>query len=797
MSKTTPNPTAPDDLADTRWSLDFSKLLPILLITCALVAYANSFKGVFILDDNDHIVNNTVIRTVFPLADKFPPNDRRIVPKWSYVLNYVAENHISGNGLEPRGYHLLNLSVHIVAGLALFGVVRRTLWLPRFNQRFDRSASWLAFTVALFWMLHPLQTQAVTYIVQRIESLMGMFFFLMLYAAIRSDEGRGARQWLWWGATLLACLLGMLSKEIMATAPIVLILYDRTFLTTSALQSLRRRWPLYASLSLPYLAAASLGLADMFSAHATAGFATPFYRPTDYLLAQTQVVLYYIRMAFWPHPLCLDYFDWVPPSPISATAPYAAAVALLVALSLWGTWRRHWLGFLGLSFFIVLAPTSSVMPLRDLVMEHRMYVPLAAIIIAVVVGGWSALRWAMLDRPEYATYIRWTGGALVCATALTLGLRTAVRNLDYHSQIAMYRSITVARPRNPRGWRNYSAGLAQESRLYEAKAALTRSLELVPGDVEGWIGLAMMNYDMKDMKRAATILRQVSKWTTNNEMVYYDLGAIVMETDPVEAEWAFREALRIKPDMAQARNSVALLLMQRGKQEEAVEEFKKAIATNPKGGSEGYNNLAGLLLNLNRTDEAIEAYRMAIKNSPDLALFSNNLGRALLKAGRFAEAEQAFNEAQAKAKRLDDTNAQADTMSNLGDLASRLGQLDRAILYQQQALKLRPGWPEYMRRIAWIRATSLPPYRDPSEALALAQVSNTKTGNGVPDYLDTLAAAYASTGQFQEAAKTARRALALAGKYGQPRLEAELPARIAAYDAGKPWYVAPPDSPKK
>lgn len=770
---------------DDRWSLDFSKLLPFVLIACALVAYANSFQGVFILDDNDHIVNNDSIRTIFPLANKFPANDRRVIPKISYVLNYAVD------GLNPRGYHLFNLCVHVVAGLALFGVVRRTLWLPRFGERFDRSASWLAFTIALFWMLHPLQTQAVTYIVQRIESMMGMFFFLMLYCAIRSDEHRGWRERIWWGLALLACLLGMLSKEVMATAPFVLFLYDRTFLTNSAGQSLRRRWPLYAALSLPYFAAASLGLKDFVSKNATAGFGTPFYKPTDYLLAQTQVILHYLRLSIWPHPLCLDYFDWVPPTPISNTAPYAVVVGLMFLASLWGTWRRHWAGFLGLSFFIVLAPTSSIMPLRDLVMEHRMYVPLAAVVIIVVMGAWSALRWAMEDRPELARWFAVAAAGLVFSTALTLGLRTALRNMDYHSQVAMYRSITVARPNNPRGWRNYSAGLAQENRLYEAEIALKRALELVPGDIDGHIARAMMLFDMKDSKQAAHILRELTKWTTNNEMVYYDLGAIVMESNPTEAEWAFREALRVKPDLAQARDSVALLLMQRGKLAEAAEEFKKAIATNPKGGSVGYNNLAGLLLNLDRVDEAIEAYRSAVKYSPTNPTFPNNLGRALMRANRFAEAEQAFMEAQKLAKEAGDDVGQAEAVSNLGDMAARLGLYERALQCQRDAMKFRPGWPEYMRRVAWVRATSPPPFREPSEAVGLATIANNRTGNGVPDFLDTLAAAQAAAGQYDEAVKNARKALGLAEKFGQPRLASELPTRIAAYEAKKSWTATP------
>jgi hypothetical protein len=183
---TQPATTAAANGQDGPWSLDWTKLIPFVLMAATIAAYANSFRGAFVLDDTYHIVNDPDIRALFPLKGRFGPNDRRPIVKLSLILNY------SLGELDPRGYHLMNLVIHIVAGLALYGVVRHTLWLPQFAGKFDgqmeKAASWLAMACALFWLLHPLQTQAVTYVIQRSESLMGMFFLLTMYCAIRSAE---------------------------------------------------------------------------------------------------------------------------------------------------------------------------------------------------------------------------------------------------------------------------------------------------------------------------------------------------------------------------------------------------------------------------------------------------------------------------------------------------------------------------------------------------------------------------------------------------------------------------------
>src|SRR5262249_32946181 len=157
---------------------------------------------------------------------------------------------------------------------------------------------------------------------------------------------------------------------------------------------------------LPYVAVAGIGVRDIFAMHhgKNQGFGS-YYSTPSYLLSETQVIFYYLRLAFWPIPLCIDYFDWLPPDfrtpaqSLWTMRPWAAGIAVLGLAGAWGLLKRHWLGFVGAAFFLILAPTSSFMPIRDLVMEHRMYLPLACVVVPVVVGVWWALDFVERVEP--------------------------------------------------------------------------------------------------------------------------------------------------------------------------------------------------------------------------------------------------------------------------------------------------------------------------------------------------------------------------------------------------------------
>ena len=171
-------------------------LSPLLVMVAGLLAYHNSFTSPFIYDDELSILTNPTIRHLWPIWQVLSPPHRggftvegRPIINLSLAINYAL------GGYDVWGYHALNLTIHVLAGLTLYGVVRRTLHRPRLRERFGATANGLALATAVLWTVHPLQTASVTYIIQRAESLMGLFYLLTLYGFIRGVESQRPRPW--------------------------------------------------------------------------------------------------------------------------------------------------------------------------------------------------------------------------------------------------------------------------------------------------------------------------------------------------------------------------------------------------------------------------------------------------------------------------------------------------------------------------------------------------------------------------------------------------------------------------
>jgi tetratricopeptide (TPR) repeat protein len=441
--------------------------LPPLLIVLGTVIYLSSLSGVFVFDDLMRILQHADTHSLAGLSEIVSGTSRPLLDL-SLALNY----NVSGQAF--RGYHVVNTAIHVAASLALFGIVRRTLSFGSLRARYGADAAWLAFAVALIWMLHPLQTQAVTCISRRAESMMGMFFLLTLYCAIRCAQGGiGSRARYAWGlAAAVACSLGMGTKEVMAVAPIVVLLYDRIFLATSFRDSLHQRWGLHL--------AVATGWGVMFGTLGTGAvlggsFASPDLETAsrlEYALTQPGVICHYLRLAIWPHPLCFDYY-WPAAKELGEILLPGLAIAALVLGSAWALWRGWWLGFLGASFFAILAPTSSVYPLADMAAEHRMYLPLAPVVVVAVTLVWELLTRLENRRPGVAL-------VLLSLVASLLAYGTVRRNFDYWGHWKLWQSVVNVQPDNPRA--HYRLGELSAMRLEKERALahFRRSVTLEP-----------------------------------------------------------------------------------------------------------------------------------------------------------------------------------------------------------------------------------------------------------------------------------------------------------------------------
>jgi tetratricopeptide (TPR) repeat protein len=447
-----------------------------------------SFGGVFVLDDERAIVRNQTIRALWPLGVPLsPPSESTVagrpVANLSFALSYAMAARAPADGgtsaprqpagIDPKPFHAGNIGIHLAAALALFGIARRTLLSPRLRDRLGKAAPWIAFAIALVWVVHPLQTSAVTYVVQRVESLMGLFYLLTLYCAIRA--GDGARRGWWAEAAVVSCAAGMATKETMVTAPIAVALWDWTFREPAGGRTSRVRWGLAGALAATWLLLAFV---------VTRQFRAPSIdlSPTTiwlYVRTQAEVVVHYVRLAVFPSPLVFLY-DWpLTPAPIWR-AWQAALLAGLVVLTGVGMVKRRPAAFIGAWFFLILAPSSSVLPIiTEVAAEHRMYLPLGAVVSAVVLGVYVAGT-RLVGRWKRAALV---AAAMVCALLVgALGLEARARSRVYWSAVDLWGDTVAKRPDDPRPLVAYGEALGKADRLAEAEAQLKRATELAPQD---------------------------------------------------------------------------------------------------------------------------------------------------------------------------------------------------------------------------------------------------------------------------------------------------------------------------
>jgi len=217
-----------------------------LIVIAGSLTYFNSVSNPFVLDDTGTIVDNEQIRQLGDLPSLLLPAREtpvagRPVANISFAINYAI------GGLDVASYHIVNIAVHLLCALLLFGLVRRALELPDRRATPGERSTNLAFAAALLWVVHPLGSEPVDYLTQRTESLMALFYLLTLYASVRALTSR--RETGWEIAAVVSCALGMGCKESMVTVPVVILLFDRIFVFSSFGEALRKRRWLYVGLA--------------------------------------------------------------------------------------------------------------------------------------------------------------------------------------------------------------------------------------------------------------------------------------------------------------------------------------------------------------------------------------------------------------------------------------------------------------------------------------------------------------------------------------------------------------------
>lgn len=588
-------------------------------VACAgLLVYLNSMSGVFLFDDTPNIERNTQIRQLWPSVYLSHPGPRSL-GMYTFAINYAV------HGLRVWGYHAVNLVVHLSAGLLLFGIARRTLRRDNLAGRYGEAADGIAFAVALLWVVHPLQTQAVTYIVQRLESLMGLCYLGSLYCFVRAVDSH--RPSPWFAGSVLCVGFGAGVKEIIVTAPLVILWYDRAFVSASWRQLARRRWGYY----LAYILTASpfvprlISWAFFASSGSMVGVGSEAPGVWEYLRSQPGVLAHYLRLCLFPTGQCLDY-EWPVASGVWQIVPPGLVILGLLGLTIWCIFRHKEWSFLGGWFFLILAPTSSIVPLIDLAYEHRMYLPSIAVVTAVVVGSYELLHVLASGRKDRQMHVLCTIAVLVPATAL--GCLTVSRNRLYQSEAAIWQDAVEKAPNNWRAHFNLSTSL-KKTDYARREQHLRRSLELAPDWSPAWTNLGILLQETNRLDESLECFDKAAELTPNIPDIYIDAGRTwCLLGQPDRALKCLNTALGLNPNLALANSNLGCTLTEIGKPREAIPYLQKAIEVAP-GFVDAYVNLGKAYAQLDEGQHALEYFEKALRLNPQSSIVHYNVAGVL------------------------------------------------------------------------------------------------------------------------------------------------------------------------
>ena len=479
------------------------------------------------------------------------------------------------------------------------GLVRRTLTQPAIPQYLRDASTSVALATALLWVAHPLQTEAVVYLIQRTETLMALFYLLTLYAAARAwsvDSATSAR--VWKGVCVAACALGMASKEVMVTAPLAVLLYDRAFVSGSFREAWREHRGLYAGLASTWVV---LLLLVLTGDRSTSTGVHLGISPWNYLLTQAGVIVWYLRLVFWPHPLAVSYEDWPIAGGVADAFWPGLFVLALLAVTVWALIKWPGAGFLGAFVFLVLAPTSSLWPIAtEPAAERRFYLPLAVIVLLLLlVLHRMARRWGHAGRLVPAV--------LVVVVVVVSAQASARRVEDYRTTLSIWQDCVEKRPANAAARNNLGQALLQQGRVDEAALQFEQAIRLKPTMTEAYSNLAGILHGAGRSAEAIELLER---------------------------------ALALNPDRpARIRGNLGIVLAQRGDLVAAREQLERATADRAYA-PDAHFNLGLLEVWQGDLSRAIEQFETAFEMDPSRRDVVLALGRALCRAGRFERASE-------------------------------------------------------------------------------------------------------------------------------------------------------------
>ncbi|MDZ7832227.1 MAG: tetratricopeptide repeat protein [Desulfobacterales bacterium] len=582
----------------------------ILILTAVVfLIYSNTLNSPFVFDDTGYITEDPAIRmtdlsweNIKQAALEGRPKNR-LLPNISFAINYYVGHY------NVLSYHLTNIIIHLASGLVLFFLVRLTLarFAPAIGTNPWAAPGAIAFFAALIWLVQPVNTQAVTYIVQRMTSLMVFFYILslFLYAWGRSrwqDTGRLTPKA---AAALFGCglagICAVISKQNAGMLPVMILAYEWFFFQDLRLSLSRKQVYWIIGVSAVFIAIALLYLGGDPLERILRAYTRREFTLAERVMTEWRVVIYYITLFFYPHPtrLILDHDYPLSIAPVQPMTTLICLVALitLAGLTLYLARRHRLIAFCLLWFLANLVIESSVIGI-EIIYEHRTYLPF----MFLIAGG---VHLAL-------TRIRPTKAALagLCIITVVFSIWAHQRNTIWQSRVAFWADNAKKAPNDFRPHHDLGAAFYDAGQIDNAINQYRKALALKPGHAD------TLNNLGNAFKR---------KGRMNQAITYYN------------------RAIKINPRHTKARINLAGALIQQGQFETALDHLNQVLTRGPN--AEAHVNAGAALARMNRIDEAIKHFKKALAIHPDIAETHNNLGVLLIQKGDYQAAKNHFKAA--------------------------------------------------------------------------------------------------------------------------------------------------------
>lgn len=570
---------------------------PLAIIATAILIYYQTISFPFQFDDISVITQN---REIHNLTHFFDLSGKRYIGDLSFAINYYFGH------LDVTGYHIVNIAIHAINGILVWSLVNLTFRTPvmeksAINPQVRRL---IAITAALVFISHPLQTQAVTYIIQRYASLATLFYLssIVLFIKWRLSAVSAYRVHFFL-LSLIAAVFAVKTKEISLTLPFIILLYA-FFFFRDRLRNVLFLLPYFLMLLIIPLTLINTDkpLGDIIGELEAATEETEHISRGTYLFTQFRVIVTYMRLLLFPVNQNVDY-DYPLYTSLFSPVVFLSLLLLLfmagAGIYLYKMSRRSVNGYALLVsfgifwFFITLSVESSIIPIRDVIFEHRLYLPGIGFIMAFI----SAILWGIEYWKRQVCFI-------ILIMVIPLGVAAHQRNTVWQDNVTLWRDVVSKSPLKARGHHNLGYAYAGQGRIYEA---------------------------IEEYKTALGLKKIFAE--THNELglLYSNLGRLD------EAIEEFQAAVKLKPDYANAHNNLGLAYRARGELDKAIGEYGTALKLNPSHVN-AHSNLGNAYAGSGRLEEAIEEYLTALKLQPGHLNARNNLGVAYYKQGKTDEA---------------------------------------------------------------------------------------------------------------------------------------------------------------